>query len=273
MTTAAHHAAGDLARGAHTLLFVPGDRPERFEKAAAAGADLVVVDLEDAVPAANKEKARAEAAAWIAAGHTCAVRINAADTEHFDADVSALAGSGAAIMLPKAEDPAAAARLADTTGSAVIALIETARGVLAAASIASAPGVVRLAIGTFDLAAQLGVDPTDTEALAASRGALVLASAAAGLTGPVDGVTGSVDDPDRVRADVAYARRLGFAGKLVIHPKQLDPTSSAFAPSADDIAWARRIIEALGTDGVAVVDGQMVDKPVVDRARSILDRA
>ncbi|GEE00493.1 citryl-CoA lyase [Gordonia spumicola] len=251
---------------ATTLLFVPGDRPERFAKAAAAGADLVVLDLEDAVAADAKDAARANVAAW-AADHPCAVRINSADTAWFRADLDALTGKNVTIMVPKADDPAVLAGI----GGDVIALIETARGVLRAPAIADVPNVVRLAVGTFDLAAELGVDPTDTQALLPTRGALVLASAAAGLSGPIDGVTAAIDDAERLTADTAYARRLGFAGKLCIHPRQLAPVSAAFRPSDAQIAWARRIVDA-AKGAVAQVDGEMVDKPVVDRANAILAR-
>lgn len=261
------------ATTATTLLFVPGDRPERFAKAAAAGADLVVLDLEDAVGAENKDAARANAAAW-AADHECAVRVNAADTAWFSADLAALAGTEATIMVPKADDPNV---LAAIDGS-VIALIETARGVLGAPAIAAVRNVVRLAVGTFDLAAELGVDPVDTEALLPTRGTLVLASAAAGLPGPIDGVTAAIDDDERLTADTAYARRLGFAGKLCIHPRQLAAVATAFRPTEAQAVWAQRIIDAVeansGATGTAVVtvDGEMVDKPVIDRARAILAR-
>lgn len=254
------------AATASTLLFVPGDRPDRFDKAAAAGADLVVLDLEDAVSADAKEAARANVAAW-AAHRPCAVRINSADTRWFRADLDALSAKDVTIMVPKAEDPAVLAGI----GGNVIALIETARGVLNAPAIASVPGVVRLAVGTFDLAAELGVDPTDTEALLPTRGALVLASAAAGLPGPIDGVTAAIDEPDRIIADTTYARRLGFAGKLCIHPRQLRPAAAALRPTEAQIGWARRIVEA-SSGAVAQVDGEMVDKPVVDRAHAILAR-
>ncbi|WP_341268133.1 CoA ester lyase [Gordonia malaquae] len=254
------------AATASTLLFVPGDRPDRFDKAAAAGADLVVLDLEDAVSADAKEAARANVAAW-AAHRPCAVRINSADTRWFRADLDALSAKDVTIMVPKAEDPAVLAGI----GGNVIALIETARGVLNAPAIASVPGVVRLAVGTFDLAAEMGVDPTDTEALLPTRGALVLASAAAGLPGPIDGVTAAIDEPDRIVADTTYARRLGFAGKLCIHPRQLRPAAAALRPTEAQIGWARRIVEA-SSGAVAQVDGEMVDKPVVDRAHAILAR-
>lgn len=271
---------------ASTLLFVPGDRPERFDKAAAAGADLVILDLEDAVPANRKDIARREVAQYVSSGQRCVVRVNAADaagsrTGLLRSDLGALSRAisstadvvgRCAIMLPKSEDVGELRRVAEAFALAptIIPLVETARGVLESAHLASTPGVRRLALGSFDLAAALGVDPTDDDALAASRGALVLASAAAGLSGPIDGVTGAVDDPARLTADVAYARRLGFAGKLCIHPRQVPVVAAAFAPSAEQVAWAEKVVAALDLSGVAVVDGEMVDKPVVDRARRIL---
>ncbi|MEV0063358.1 CoA ester lyase [Nocardia sp. NPDC050718] len=286
--------AVDLAtrvRSAATLLFVPADRPERFAKATAANPGLVVLDLEDAVAPEAKDAARDNAVAWIAAGNECAVRINAAGTRWHDDDLAALAPLHCAVMLPKAEIGVLPAVIATLTagradrGSAhpasplgeidtpapLIALIETAAGVVHAAAVAATAGVDRLAIGTFDLAAEIGVDPADRDALAGTRHTVVLASAAAGLPGPIDGVTGVVDDADLVHDDAGYGRRLGFAGKLCIHPRQLEPVTTAFRPTAHEQAWARKILEATTeTSGVAVVDGTMVDKPVVDRARRIL---
>ncbi|MFI8975383.1 HpcH/HpaI aldolase/citrate lyase family protein [Nocardia asteroides] len=277
--------ATDLAtrvRVASTLLFVPADRPERFAKAAAANPGLVVLDLEDAVAPDAKAAARGHAVAWIAAGNECAVRVNAAGTAWHADDLAALAPLRCAIMLPKADigvlDDVVGARASSpcrpgTGGSQplLIALIETASGVLHAAAIAAKTGVDRLAVGTFDLAAELGVDPTDREALAGTRNALVLASAAAGLPGPIDGVTGVVDDADLVADDTRYGRRLGFTGKLCIHPRQLGPVTTAFRPTEAEQAWARKILAAVtDTSGVTVVDGDMVDKPVLDRARRIL---
>lgn len=260
---------------ARTLLFVPGDRPDRFDKAAAAGADLVVLDLEDAVAPEAKDRARDEVAGWLRTTTVpTAVRVNAADSPWHDADLAALADLPCTVVLPKAQDPALVAETVDALGegSAVVALLETARGILRAERIAAVPGVVRLALGTYDLAAELGVDPDDPSAMAAARGVLVLASAAAGLAGPVDGVTGDVRDTDRLVTDVRRAAALGFAGKLCIHPAQVTPTAAAFATDADDVAWAHRVVaaaEAAG-DGALLVDGRMVDRPVVDRARRIL---
>ncbi|MDR7166921.1 citrate lyase subunit beta/citryl-CoA lyase [Nocardia kruczakiae] len=278
--TAARHDSLGVATGsaavdtAATWLFVPGDRPDRFAKAQAAGADLVVLDLEDAVAPDRKDEARDYVHQWLAGGNRSAVRINAAGTHWYAEDLAMLAQHRAIVMIPKAEEPDALLNAAAGLDSPLfIALIETARGVLNAAALADSPEVRRLAIGTFDLAAQLGIDPSDRDALAASRSALVLASAAAGLPGPIDGVTGSIDEPELLTADVNYARRLGFTGKLCIHPRQVATAAAALRPSSDEIRWATSVVEAVSADGVAVLNGQMVDKPVVDRAHRILLQA
>ncbi|MER5179084.1 CoA ester lyase [Streptomyces sp. NPDC002896] len=265
----------ERVRDARTLLFVPANRPERFAKAHESAPGLVVLDLEDAVPAEQKADARKQVADWLTEGHTCAVRINAPGTPWYEEDVRAIAAHDCAVMVPKAEDVAALRDLAGrlTSSSCLIALIETARGVLDARTIAAVPGVERLAFGSFDLAAQLGVDPDDHLALAFSRSALVLASAAADLAPPVDGVTGDVHDTEVVRSDVRYARRLGYSGKLCIHPQQIPTAEKALRPTEDEVRWARSVVEVAATDGVAIHEGQMVDKPVVDRAHRILRTA
>lgn len=257
-----------------TYLFVPGDRPDRFSKAVASGADLVVLDLEDAVAPEAKDVAREEVVAWLAKGGHAAVRINAGGAVA-EQDIAALAGLPVPVMVPKAEDPAALARLRSALHpqSSVLALVETAAGVLAAPALARVDGVARLVLGTFDLAAQLGVSPDDREAMAGARHALVLAAAAAGLAPPVDGVTGAVDDPDRLAGDLDHSVRMGFGGKLCIHPRQVEPTRAAFRPSAEEVAWAQRVVDAAAGGGAVLLDGAMVDKPVVDRARRVLAAA
>lgn len=265
----------ERVRDSRTLLFVPGNRPERFAKAHGAAPGLVVLDLEDAVPAADKADARRQVTDWLAAGHTCAVRINAPGTPWYAEDVRAVAEHDCAVMVPKAEDVVALRDLTGwlTSSSCLIALIETAHGVLDARTIASAPGVRRLAFGSFDLAARLGVSPDDRLALASSRGALVLASAAAGIAPPVDGVTGDVRDAEPVRGDVEYARRLGFTGKLCVHPRQVPVAEDALRPTDEEVRWARSVVEGARTGGVVVLAGQMVDEPVVHRAHRILRTA
>lgn len=255
-----------------TLLFVPGDRPDRFDKAVASGADLVILDLEDAVIPESKDAAREHVTAWLAKGNTTAVRTNAKG-ETAERDVSALATHPVPVMVPEAEDPSELASICARLhpDSVVIALVESARGVLAAPELARVAGVTRLALGTFDLAVELGVDPNDREAMAGARQALVLASAAAGLARPIDSVTAAVDDPVRLDSDLAHAVRIGFGGKLCIHPRQVPSARAAFRPSEADVAWARRIMDKTVSGSAVLVDGEMVDKPVVERARRILN--
>jgi citrate lyase subunit beta/citryl-CoA lyase len=264
----------DLAERARTWLFVPGDRPDRFSRAAESGADVVIIDLEDAVGPTAKDRARRHAAAWHART-TCAIRINAPSTPWHVDDVRALGDSGAVlVMIPMADDPATLAAVAHALppGSAVVALIESAMGVRRVFDIAHSPGVSRLAFGNVDLAAELRVDPDDATALMLARQSIVMASRAAGLQGPIDGVTTDTADPSRVLADVKAGAALGFGGKLCIHPRQVSPARAGFVPSDQELAWARRVIEAAGSgrDGVFAVDGHMIDAPVIARANALL---
>ena len=260
---------------ARSLLFVPGNRPERFAKAAATAADLVIVDLEDAVPDEHKASARDAVAAWLSAGGRAAVRVNGTKSVYYQQDVNALADllGLVAVVVPMADDPAALADLHQQMGAGVqiVALIETALGIVRAVELAFTPGVTRLAFGHLDFAADID-SSIDDEAMLMARSTLVVACRAAGLPGPVDGVTTALDDPAVAGADAARARRLGFAGKLCIHPAQVEAVNAAFSPSADEIAWAQRIIEASTASGVARVDGHMVDAPVILKAQSILAR-
>lgn len=257
---------------ARSFLFVPGDRPERFAKAAGSGADAVVLDLEDAVAPTAKARALEHVVAWLGAGNSAVVRVNALGTPTHDGELAALAGTGAVVMLPKTDSAAQVVTVTARVG-AVLALVETPQGVTAADEIAAA-GVLRLALGTVDLAAELGVDPASRLAFAYSRGRLVMASASAGLPGPVDGVTLRLDDPAVLDADLAHARELGLGAKLCVHPRQVAAVNAAFSPSAAELAWAERIVFAAesSSSGVVVVDGAMVDAPVVTRARRILSR-
>ncbi|HEY6933117.1 MAG TPA: CoA ester lyase, partial [Marmoricola sp.] len=256
---------------ARTLLFVPGDRPERFAKAAAAEPDVVVLDLEDAVSAERKEQARVEVQLWLADGHPACVRVNAAGTRWHDDDLAALRGVPGllGVLLPMADDPGVAAAVHRALGVPVLAIVETARGVLRCDELADADGVVRLALGALDLAADLGSDDPGT--LARVRTQLLLASRAAGLAGPVESVTTEVTDGEVAGRDAAAARAVGMRGKLCVHPRQVGPVSAAFAPTEEEVTWARRVLEAVADGGVGVVDGQMVDAPVLARARRILE--
>ncbi|HEY6934890.1 MAG TPA: aldolase/citrate lyase family protein, partial [Marmoricola sp.] len=168
-------------------------------------------------------------------------------------------------------DPGVAAAVHRALGVPVLAIVETARGVLRCDELADADGVVRLAFGALDLAADLGTDDPGT--LAQVRTQLLIASRAAGLAGPVDSVTTEVTDGEVAGRDAAAARAVGMRGKLCVHPRQVGPVSAAFAPTAEEVTWARRVLEAVADGGVGVVDGQMVDAPVLARARRILEEA
>lgn len=258
---------------ARSWLFVPATRPDRFTKAVATGADLVVVDLEDAVPPGEKGVARDEAVRWLAGDGVGAVRVNPADSPHHADDVAALTGLPGvrAVLVPMADSVDALAAVHDRLGPdvAVVAQVETARGLLRAVDLASVPGVVRLAFGHLDFAFDIDAAP-DPEAMLHARSSLVVASRAAGAAGPVDSVTTDLDDDQATVRDAARARALGFTGKLCIHPRQVAAVNEAMSPTEAQVAWAGRVLTA--EPGAVRVDGQMVDPPVVARAERILER-
>jgi citrate lyase subunit beta/citryl-CoA lyase len=255
-------------------LFVPGSRSDRFDKAAVSGADELILDLEDAVAPADKGDARDAVADWLGRGSGW-VRINAAGTEWFEADVAALATLPGlrGLMLPKSEDVAVLERLAGILGGRrIIALIETCLGLARARELAGADGVARLAFGSVDFALDLGAVEDDLSLLTA-RSELVLASRLAGLAAPIDGVTTVLRDAGAIARAAERSHALGFGGKLCIHPAQISPVRVAFAPAAEEIAWAREVLAAASVSAVGAVSvrGQMVDRPVVERARRILE--
>ena len=271
-----------LPMSARTYLFVPGNRPERFAKALASGADAVVLDLEDAVAAEAKSDARRAIADWAASAPAAerqrvVVRINDAESALFADDLRLLASAGLQqAMLPKAERAeAVAAVCAALPGARVLALIETARGLSRVDAVAGSPGVVRLVFGTLDFALDLDLDIAEqADGLAHAASRLVLAARLAGQAAPVAGVTPQIDDEARLLADLAWSRRFGFGAKLCIHPRQIDPIHAALAPSAQAVAWARRVLAAdTAQPGAAQLDGRMIDRPVVLQAQRTLERA
>ena len=256
-------------------LFVPADRPDRYVKAFAAGADAVILDLEDAVAPDAKDRARtalaAAASAIAEAASPVLVRVNAIGSRWHEADLAAVAALRlAGVILPKAESSRDISETERRAGVPVVALIESARGLAAAREIAGAAS--RLAFGCIDFAADLGCAHT-REALLHARSELVLASRLAGRSGPIDGVTAAYGDAAAVEEDARCAALLGFAGKLLIHPAQIAPARAGFAPSAQDQAWAERVLAASPDGGAVSVDGVMVDAPVRLRAESIMRRA
>lgn len=265
-----------VGEAAHPVapLFVPGSRPNRFAKAAGNGADAVIIDLEDSVATADKEPARAAAARAGELGVAVIVRINAVGTPWHEADRQALRGAGlSAVMLPKAESPSDIIALSDSLGPSVsvIPLIETATGLASIAAIAELSMVRRLAFGSIDFALDLGCGH-DRTALLFARSELVWRSRVGGLAAPLDGVTPELHDPARLEDDAAHASLLGFGGKMAVHPAQVEAIKRAFQPTADELNWAERIMaSASATSGaVDTVDGQMIDRPIIERARRLL---
>ena len=260
-----------------TYLFVPGDRPDRFGKALISGADRVILDLEDAVRAEAKSTARSAILAAALDWSRVVVRINDAGSPFLADDLAFLPDCQAhAILLPKAETAASLARVRDAAGRPVELLpqVETARGLAALPEMLSVPEVSRAVFGHLDFALDLGGAP-DWEPLLHARSEIVWRSRLAGALPPVDSVTTEATDPEAVRRDAAAARALGFGGKLLIHPAQVAPVTQAFAPTAEERAWAERVVAAMEGNGAGAVslDGRMIDRPVEEAARRILARA
>ena len=260
---------------ARSLLFVPGNRPNRFAKAAASGAHSIVLDLEDAVSLDDKDNARQAVAEWLQQGRGDIVRINAAGTPWHEADLDMLRRHPATVlMLPKAEAESTAYVAAALPRHPLIALVETVRGYMELAKLAAVPGLQRMAFGSIDFGVESGIADIG-DAMTPVRTAIVLESRFAGLSAPIDGVSTSIDDGTAIRDDTLRSRQLGFGGKLCIHPKQVSVVNEAFLPTRAEADWARRVLAAVeASNGSATaVDGKMVDKPVVDQARSILANA
>ena len=282
-----------------SLLFSPGDSPDLMRKAPGAGADVICFDLEDAVAPGRKDEARAAVGEVLADpafdpdAEVC-VRLTA---ESPAADLDGVLGEGGedgtgdetgavrldAVMLPKVEAADRVERVAELCAErgrdlAVFALVETAAGVLSAREIAAADATDALVFGAEDLAADVGATRTDkgTEVLYA-REHVVLAASAAGVDA-IDTVYTDFSDEAGLREDAAFARRLGYDGKLAIHPAQVEPITEAFTPDPADVEWAERVLDARDEakrEGRAVfqVDGEMIDAPLIAQAERILDRA
>ena len=262
------------------FLFVPGTRPERFAKALDSGADAVILDLEDAVPEEEKQSARdAIRTAWPQftdeQKKRLVLRSNAPGTKFYAADLMlAQELNIACLLIPKSESldqiNGAAQVLPNT---AIVPMIETAIGLDNLKELANSNQVLRIALGNIDLQADLGMicDPQETE-LQTARYQIVLASRLAQIAPPIDGVTPSTDDIDRITADAQRAKRMGFGAKLCIHPKQVLPVRTAFMPSQEEVLWAQKVIEAdkASKGGAIKLDGRMIDRPVVLLAQRTL---
>jgi citrate lyase subunit beta/citryl-CoA lyase len=276
----------DIVGRARSLLFVPASRPERLAKALASSADLVIVDLEDAVPAEQKSAARdafanalpdlaAEAAARLL------VRINGVDTPWHGDDLRCLADGPmralAGVVVPKAEAATALQAIGAAIGpdARVLPLVESLAGLDAVEEIARVPQVARLVFGHLDFQLDLGLQCTpDEPELMSVRLQLVAASRRASLPPPVDGVTANLADGPRLQADSMRSRALGFTAKLCIHPAQADAVNAAFSPTPAELQWAGRVVAGaqLHRGAAFSLDGRMVDLPVIRLAERVLQR-
>ncbi|GAA1712195.1 CoA ester lyase [Kribbella yunnanensis] len=260
-----------------TGLYVPANRPDRFAKAVAAGPDLVVFDLEDAVPVDAKASAREWAVAWVAAHQASSeLRVNAPGTPWLADDLAAVAAvPEIRLRVPKVESAADVLRVLEQVPSArITALIESPLGLERAFEIATAdPRVVAVALGEADLRSSLGVD--GPEGLAWARGRLVSASRAAGLGAPMMSVHPRVDDLDGLRRTSLEGRALGFVGRMAIHPRQLATIVESFTPTAVQLTEALELLTAVEkagvtTGGVTVLpDGRMADPAMIGRAQEL----
>jgi citrate lyase subunit beta/citryl-CoA lyase len=258
-----------------SYLFAPGHNEKLLRRVFEAGADVVMLDLEDAVPPHAKRQARAMVAE-VLVDREAWVRINAVGTELAAADLEAVAGFVAGIRIPKVESPAdvewVRERAPDTP---LICAIETARGLMAAPEIATLPGVRHLSLGGVDLRRDLGAADGNLQTLYA-RSHLVVVSRAAGLDPPIDSVYARLDDDEGLREQAEFARSLGFFGKSAIHPRQLPVLHAVFTPSSDELDWAQTVLDAFdaaGGEAVKLADGEFVDLPVAERARRLLEVA
>jgi citrate lyase beta subunit len=266
---------------ARSLLFVPGNDGHKLEKALSAGADVVVADLEDAVPAGEKETARRLVAEQLAERRTeslVAVRVNGAGTGFWDEDLRAVAELRLDVLVVPKASPSAVAELPQD-GPPVVAVVESARGLKHAYETASATSVAALALGAVDLGLELGLEPRpDGQEVLFARSQLVLDSAAAGIRAPFDLVHLDTRDTEGLERECRLARSLGFRGKLCVHPAQVEVVNRIFSPREDEVEHARRVVDvyergAAEGRGAVALDGEMVDLPVVERARQVLAQA
>ena len=255
-----------------SYLFAPGHNEKLLGKVFDAGADAVILDLEDAVPPEHKAAARSKVADALAL-HPAWVRINAAGTPLAAADLDAIAALAYGIRIPKVESAEDVRWVADRApGKPLICAIESAKGVVNALAIATEPAVKYLALGGIDLQKDLGVASGDAP-LQYVRSHLVVAARAAGIEPPIDSVYPHLHDTDGLRRQACVSRSLGFFGKSAVHPSQLLTIHTAFSPREDELQWARNVLEAFDNANGAAVrlpGGEFVDLPVAERARKML---
>jgi citrate lyase subunit beta/citryl-CoA lyase len=267
---------------ARSFLFVPANRPERFLKATASGADAVILDLEDSVPFESKKDARlAIKSSWQElkkSGISLVIRINSPETKWGLEDLDFFQGLDGlnGVMVPKCESSSSLNRVSeDFIEVPLLPIIESAAGYLALPEIAKTANVSRLVVGHIDFLADSGMLCSEDQLeLNSLRFQVAMCTRVGGLASAIDGVTVSVDDVELIRADAERSIRFGFGGKLCIHPKQISIVHEILAPSADQIFWANKVIDAMEISGGAAVqlDGKMVDLPVLLQAKRLLSR-
>jgi citrate lyase subunit beta/citryl-CoA lyase len=272
-----------------SLLFVPGDRPERFSKAAASGADALILDLEDSVATEKKPEARAAIATWLAAERAmpCFVRVNPLDSAHVRTDLEAvLATRPDGIVLPKAEGAASVRRLielADGNCPAILPIAtETPAAIFQLATYGELSShLAGLTWGAEDLPAAIGAatsrnaDGSYTAPYEMVR-SLTLFAAHAAETVAIETVYPDIADPEGLAAYVARGQRDGFTGMMAIHPNQVAIINAGFTPGAAQIAHARAVVQAFADNpgaGALKLDGKMIDQPHLKQARALLARA
>ena len=258
-----------------SLLYVPGHKLRALDKARGLAADMLIIDLEDAVPADLKAEARAGAAAAVAAGYPgklVAIRITNASSPHHADDIGLLATiSPDAVVLPKVDSPAELDALAVPPFIPLLAMVETPTAIFDCRAIAAHPRVTGLIAGLNDLAHELRLpDGRDRSAMSHAIQSIVLAARAAGKLA-YDGVCNLIDDPAAFAAEAADSHRLGFDGKTLIHPSQVDPCNAAFAPSPEALAAAQALVAAT-TSGAERHEGAMVEDMHVASARALIER-
>jgi len=262
----------DLHR-VRSLLFLPASNPRAIAKAREAAADLVVLDLEDAVKPADKRSARAAAVEAVASDWPMpvAIRVNAVASEWHSLDLDAVAQSRAdLVVVPRSISAHLVHGIAETVSKPALAMIETAAGVLAAAQIADV--TAGLIAGTNDLRSDLRL-PLDAtrDPISASLQMIVLAARASGVAA-FDGVFNGLDDPEGFLREAEEGRRLGFDGKSLIHPNQIEPCHRAFAPSAAEVERAKALVKAF-EGGAERFGDEMIERMHIEAAQRVLERA
>lgn len=254
-------------------LFVPGNQPERFAKAATSDADAIIIDLEDSVDCDDKAAARKNVSNQGGSEKPVFVRINSRSSEFWSADIAAVSGAAiAGIMIPKCDgaDDIRALRGALGYDLPVIALVESAAGFSNLRTLCTTPNLLCIAFGSLDYSLDVGCDPS-WEALLYARSQLVLECRIGNLPPPIDGVTPILNDQETLRTNIKRAQGLGFGGSLAIHPIQTRIILDAFSPSKSEIEWAKKVVEITNSAlGATKIDGTMIDRPVIERAKRIL---